>query len=127
MKERIEQTAKICHAANRAYCQTIGDDSQPTWEDAPQWQRDSAIKGVMFHVANLSTGVDPSPSASHDSWLEEKRQAGWTYGPTKDAEAKTHPCFMPYDGLPLDQRLKDYIFAAIVKAVWAASTQEVAV
>jgi hypothetical protein len=119
----VERTAKICHEANRAYCATIGDYSQPTWEYAPQWQKDSAIKGVEFHIANLAAGREPSPSASHESWLDEKRAAGWTYGPTKDAEKKTHPCFMPYDGLPLYQRLKDYIFAAIVKAVWSATRE----
>ena len=32
--------------ANRAYCQMIGDNSQSTWEDAPEWQKQSARKGV---------------------------------------------------------------------------------
>lgn len=124
MREQIEQAAKICHEANRAYCQTLGDETQPTWEQAPQWQRDSAIKGVEFHIANLSAGHDPSPSASHESWLAEKAAAGWTYGPEKNADKKTHPCFMLYDGLPIEQRLKDYIFAAIVKAIWTARQVE---
>src|SRR5437879_1359495 len=44
--KQVEQVAKICHEANRAYCETIGDNSQPTWEKAPQWQKDSAINGV---------------------------------------------------------------------------------
>lgn len=82
--------------------------------------------GVKFHVAHLAAGDEPSPSASHDSWLAQKRAEGWQYGPAKDAEKKTHPCFLPYDGLPVEQRLKDYIFAAIVKATWTAAQQEVA-
>lgn len=126
MKEQVEQVARICHEANRAYCTSIGDNSQPTWEQAPDWQKESAIKGVKFHVSHLSVGTEPSPSASHDAWLEEKRAAGWTFGPVKDAEKKTHPCFLPYDGLPMDQRMKDYLFAAIVKAFWTASQVEVA-
>lgn len=126
MQQKVDQIAKICHEANRAYCETIGDNSQPTWENAPRWQKDSAIKGVKFHIAHLAAGDEPSPSASHDSWLEQKRVDGWKYGPEKNAEKKTHPCFMPYDGLPVEQRLKDYIFAAIVKATWTASQQEVA-
>lgn len=127
MQEKLEQVAKVCHEANRAYCETIGDNSQPTWENAPQWQRDSAINGVKFHIASLATGQEPSPSASHQSWLAEKRDAGWKYGPVKNAETKEHPCFIPYDGLPVEQRLKDYIFAAIVKATWEASQLGVAV
>jgi hypothetical protein len=124
MKERIEQTARVCHEANRAYCISIGDASQSTWDDAPEWQRSSAIKGVEFHVSHLDVGIKPSPSASHESWLAEKREAGWKYGPVKDADKKEHPCCVPYNDLPISQRLKDYIFAGIVEAVWTASQME---
>lgn len=125
-QQQIEAVAKVCHEANRAYCETIGDNSQPKWENAPQWQKDSAITGVNFHFENFSAGQEPSPSASHNSWLAEKRAAGWKYGPVKDPAKKEHPCFMPYDGLPIDQRLKDHIFAAIAKAMWHADQVEVA-
>lgn len=116
----IEKIAQVCHEANRAYCSTIGDDSQVAWSEAPDWQRDSAMKGVKFHFQSLKAGIDPLPSASHDSWLEEKRASGWKYGPVKDAEKKEHPCFVPYHELPLEQRLKDYIFAAICRAFYDA-------
>lgn len=109
----VTDIARICHEANRAYCSTLGDDSQPTWEEAPQWQKDSATKGVIFHQVSLANGETPSPSASHDSWLKEKADAGWTYGPIKDADKKEHPCFVPYDQLPVEQRVKDYLFGAI--------------
>lgn len=113
--------AKVCHEANRAYCETLGDYSQLAWELSPEWQRQSAIKGVEFHLTALDAGNKPSPSASHESWLEEKRADGWIYGPVKDAEKKEHPCFLPYDGLPVSQRLKDYIFSGIVESFHAAA------
>lgn len=116
MSKLIEQVAKVCHEANRAYCETIGDVSQPSWQYAPEWQKDSARNGVKFHFDKHVEGVDPSPSASHDSWLMQKRAEGWKYGPVKDPVKKEHPCFVEYDQLPLDQRRKDYIFAAICKA-----------
>ena len=122
----IEQIARIAHETNRAYCASIGDDSQPAWDSAPQWQRDSAIKGVEFHVSAHARGERPSPSASHDSWLDEKREAGWTFGPVKDAEKKEHPCFVAYDALPVEQRLKDYLFGSIVAAFVAAEGMPVA-
>jgi hypothetical protein len=109
----VFKVAKTCHEANRAYCKALGDDSQPAWEDAPDWQKSSAIKGVKFIWEN----PDASPAASHESWLEEKRKDGWSYGPVKDPVAKTHPCFVPYDELPVEQRAKDYIFGAIVRAL----------
>jgi hypothetical protein len=124
MFEAIDQVARVCHEANRAYCQTLGDNSQPAWDDAPEWQKDSARQGVKFHFAAHATGSKPSPSASHEKWLEQKRAEGWQYGPTKDPEKKLHPCFVPYDGLPLDQRRKDYIFAAIVEAFVASQELE---
>lgn len=105
----IEQIAKVAHEINRAYCQAIGDDSQYPWRDAPEWQRKSAIAGVKFHFDN----PDATPSASHENWLAEKERDGWKYGPVKDAEKKEHPCFVPYDQLPAEQRAKDYLFGAV--------------
>lgn len=109
---QAEQVAKIAHEVNRAYCKAIGDDSQPSWDDAPDWQKQSAVNGVNFHHANPDAG----PSASHESWLAEKQAAGWKYGPVKDPDIKEHPCFVPYDDLPLEQRVKDYLFSAVCAA-----------
>ena len=115
MKDQIE-TARVCHEANRAYCETLGDHSQPRWEDAPEWQRSSAIKGVEFCGAS-----DGRRELREVTVLVGQKPQKAAYGPVKDANLKTHPCFMPYDGLPLDQRMKDYIFAAIVEAFFTAS------
>ena len=105
-----EQIAKICHETNRAYCDALGDTSQVSWADAPDWQKDSAINGVKFHRETQ----DARSSHSHECWLAEKKEAGWKYGPTKDVEKKEHPCFVPYDELPEEQKLKDSFFIAIV-------------
>lgn len=109
----ILQIAAVCHAANAEWCRQQGDDSQPPWEAAPNWQRDSAINGVAFAVDNPDAG----PAASHESWYAEKERNGWVYGETKDVNAKTHPCFRPYVELPIEQRTKDAIFLAIVRAI----------
>lgn len=108
-----EDIARVCHEANRAYCATLGDFTQASWETAPEWQRTSAVNGVAFRLANPGA----PPSASHESWLAEKQAAGWVYGAAKDEAAKTHPCCVPYDQLPLEQRLKDALFIAVVDAL----------
>ena len=108
-----EQIARVAHEVNRAYCASIGDHSQPTWEDAPEWQRKSAVTGVEFTLAN----PDAPSSASHESWLAEKTRDGWAYGPVKDPDNKLHPCFVPYDELPVSQRSKDYLFQGVVRAL----------
>lgn len=112
----VEAIARVCHDANASYCRTIGDFTQPEWNVAPEWQRESALKGVEFHLDfERKHGCFPPASASHNSWLKEKRATGWKYGPVKDAERKEHPCFVPYEELPLEQRLKDYLFSAVVR------------
>jgi hypothetical protein len=109
----IVAIAEVCHETNRAYCRTLGDDSQLPWATAPEWQRISALKGVEFNLDH----PDAPASASHDSWLTEKRATGWKYGEKKNAETKEHPCFVPYEQLPLDQRRKDALFKAVVAAM----------
>jgi len=109
----VVQIARVAHEANRAYCQAIGDNSQVAWDDAPDWQRESAIKGVEFTIANPSA----PPSASHESWLAEKAATGWKYGPVKDADKKEHPCYVPYEQLPVEQRLKDSLFQGVVRSL----------
>lgn len=107
------QIAQVAHEINKAYCESIGDSTQTSWDAAPEWQKESAIKGVEFHLAN----PDASPSASHDSWLKQKEEDGWKYGEVKDAEKKEHPCFVPYEQLPIEQRSKDYLFKQVVHSL----------
>lgn len=102
--------ARVAHEINRAYCASLGDTSQPAWEDAPEWQQKSAIAGVEMHLAN----PDATPEQSHESWLAQKVAAGWVYGEVKDAENKQHPCCRPYDELPQEQKAKDYLFRSVV-------------
>jgi len=107
----VEKTARICHETNRAYCLSLGDTSQPSWDDAPEWQRTSCINGVKHHRAH----PDTTPEQSHEVWMKEKAEAGWKYGKVKNAEAKEHPCFLPYAELSQSDKAKDYIFRAIVR------------
>ena len=107
------EIAIVCHEANAAYCRTLGDGSQPSWADAPQWQKDSAVNGVE-HAKN----ADARPWDSHETWLREKVEAGWVFGPVKDPEKKTHPCCMPYHELPPEQQKKDVLFLAVARALF---------
>ena len=102
--------ARVCHEVNRAYCRAIGDDSQVAWDDAHDWQRTSAIDGVTFRKMNQ----DAPPSAMHNNWMADKIRDGWQHGEIKDPEAKTHPCIVPFDQLPVEQQIKDYLFSAVV-------------
>lgn len=111
------EIAQLAHEINRAYCASIGDNSQPPWAEAPAWQRESAVAGVRAQWFNK----DPRPEASHEGWLAYKLADGWVYGPVKDPERKTHPCMVPYSELPPEQRAKDVLFVATVQAALALS------
>jgi hypothetical protein len=104
--------AEVAHEANRAYCESLGDMSQKPWAEADKWQKDSAFEGVRFKLDNPTA----TPEDQHQSWLDQKLADGWRYGPIKDADKKEHPCMVPYIKLPQSQKIKDYLFGAIVEA-----------
>jgi hypothetical protein len=110
----LEEAARIAHSVNHAYCQAIGQASLP-WSEAPAWQRESAKAGV------LEVARDPGISHGdlHQRWLEHKLREGWTYGEVKDAEAKTHPCMIPFAELPECERIKDALFLGVVRAIFS--------
>jgi len=109
----VDKIAKVCHEANKALCEAFGDNSQPDWKDAPEWQTQSARSGVLFHMTNK----EADDSASHNNWAKDKIDDGWVYGEVKDAVLKTHPCLVPFEELPPMQQAKDRIFGSIVRAM----------
>lgn len=108
-----EAIARVCHMVNNAYCDAIKDKTQPSWKEVNEQLKLSVIAGVKFLEAN----PDASPSEQHDAWMQNKLADGWVYGETKDEKQKTHPCLVPYEQLPLEQRVKDYLFQAVVRAL----------
>lgn len=114
-KLTMEEVAQICHEANRALCEVIGDRSQQalSWENSPEWQRLSCLDGVFFHLANPLAQA----SASHQNWLNMKVEEGWVYGPVKDVDKKEHPCLVHFNELPKLQQAKDHLFKAVVEAL----------
>lgn len=105
----IEIIAAACHEQNRVWCLAHGDASQPHWDEAPDWQRSSAMVGVKAALDGAT------PEESHQGWLELKQEEGWVYGPEKDIEKKTHPCMLPYSDLPEVQKQKDALFLSMVR------------
>lgn len=113
VNDTVVRCARAAHEVNRTYCRQLGDNSQVSWCEAPNWQRQSAIKGALAVLENPNR----TPRESHEGWLAEKQRQGWTWGPVKDAALKQHPCMLPYDELPEAQRAKDAIFVAVVLGV----------
>ncbi len=113
MSKKIESIAKVCHQANKAFCEANGDTTQKDWEKAPAEIRASAIKGVEFRLANPKS----KESAQHDAWLKHKVSQGYKYGKVKDDVKKTHPCIVAFEKLPKFQQQKDALFCAVVDSL----------
>ena len=114
-KADVDFIASVAHEVNRGYCAALGDNSQLPWVEAPEWQKESAVNGVLFHLES----PDVTPAESHANRLVEKEVDGWVFGEVKDAEKKEHPCMVHYDDLPVDQKVKDSLFGSVVKALTA--------
>lgn len=105
--------ARVAHEVNMAYCEGLGDKTQTHWEQAPRWQKESAVLGVKLHLENPDAGA----AASHEAWMKHKLAEGWTYGRVKNPIKKEHPCLVPFTDLPQEQKLKDFIFRGVVRAI----------
>jgi len=87
MRITLTTIAIACHNINKAYCEAMGDTSQPSWHDAPEATRDSARNGVALHV----TDPNLSPSASHEAWMLQKTRgaSAWKTTPRRNSPRQT--------------------------------------
>lgn len=107
----VQCTAKACHDANKAFCESIGDTSQVEWHDASDAVKQSAFSGVIYALEN----PEVTPEQMHQNWKRDKIKAGWIYGKEKSEATRMHPCLVDYKDLPEEQRVKDEIFIAVVQ------------
>ena len=109
--KKIQKIARICHNVNKAYCESLGDNSQLSWDEISIDIKGSAVIGVRKVLENPSI----TPEDIHKEWMDYKIKEGWIYGINKDNVKKTHPCLMPYNELPIEQKAKGFIFIAIIR------------
>lgn len=125
-KERIEQVAEVAHETIRAACWAAGDRTVPTWYEANAWMRVLTIQSVEKQLVHRERfGHFPDAAATHDNWRMELLKDGWKWGPVKDAEKKEHPCLVMYQERPFEQRVKDHLFAAVVRAFYECEREGV--
>lgn len=44
---------------------------------------------------------------AHEVWSKARMEQGWTWGPVRDDALKQHPCLVPYDELPEEEKVHD--------------------
>jgi len=68
--------------------------------------------------------VEQLAESNHDHWARQRLEQGWSYGPERDDQQKTHPDLVPY-GL-LTESEKGYDRTSVIetlKAIIAAGYQ----
>jgi len=56
---------------------------------------------------DLELLVEQMSKNVHEVWAETRISQGWTYGEQRNDELKTHPCLIPYEELPEEEREYD--------------------
>ena len=55
----------------------------------------------------LEVLVEQMSKNVHEVWSETRIQQGWTFGELRNDELKTHPCLVPYEELPEEEKEYD--------------------
>ena len=56
---------------------------------------------------DLKMLVEQMSKNVHEVWAETRLSQGWTYGEQRNDELKTHPCLIPYEELPEEEKKYD--------------------
>lgn len=55
----------------------------------------------------LEVLVEQMAKNVHEIWAQERINQGWTYGNKRDDAKKHHPCLIPYEDLPEEEKVYD--------------------
>lgn len=55
----------------------------------------------------LESLVELMAKNNHDVWAKERIAQGWTFGAERNDSLKTHPCLVPYEQLPEEEKVYD--------------------
>ncbi|HDY88439.1 MAG TPA: hypothetical protein ENH82_10075 [bacterium] len=131
------QIAQCAHGANKAFCESIGDFTQPTWADIPLEVKALMVDGVKAILKDPKA----TPEDVHNKWVKAMKKKGWKYEEKEVVEpvivrgkktnktkvtkvpllkneiSKVHPLLVPFKDLHESQQLKNALFISVVKAL----------
>lgn len=55
----------------------------------------------------LNELVEKMAENVHEVWAQSRISQGWTYGPERNDALKHHPCLVPYEELPEEEKAYD--------------------
>lgn len=107
-----QNIARIAHEADRAFCALHGD-LKKVWASQEAHERECAVRGVKIATATpRATAAD-----LHTSWLRDKREAGWRFGPQLDLHDRLDPMMIPWEQLSDYAQARERLFLAVVRSL----------
>ena len=55
----------------------------------------------------LNVLIEQMAKNVHEVWAQSRMEQGWTYGPERNDQLKKHPCLVPYEQLPEEEKAYD--------------------
>ena len=59
---------------------------------------------LLAQRPDIEEMIETLAAKVHESWVQQRRAEGWTWGKTLDPQAKKHPSFITYDQLPENEK-----------------------
>ena len=61
---------------------------------------------IGFQAQKVQALAEQLARNTHEVWAAQRLKDGWVWGPSRDDAQKQHPCLVPYEELPEEE--KDY-------------------
>ena len=79
----------------------IGSVVEPVFGNTHQRLSSNELPEELIPLAELMA------ENVHEAWIKTRMEQGWTYGKKRDDINKKHPCLVPYEQLPEEERTCD--------------------
>lgn len=106
----LDKITQAAHEVNRTWQQMLQEAVDQHWDLLSDKEKQIARNSVIGVIVQ-----DYGAEQTHDAWVAEKKSQGWTVGRVKDPTAKTHPCLVSWNELPIEQQAKDQLWVDTVR------------
>lgn len=111
MSDLTERRAEFVYEGARIQAIAVGAPIVPE----PWHQRDEKFRTQFLNIIERQMGDmrSGSPEELHGGWVQAYIDMGWSYGPERDVDTKTHPDMVPFAALERREQDKDAVFIAL--------------
>jgi len=107
----VTQIAKIAHEIRSVSIGLFKGKPTIAWDDLNEGVKNYILREVHYWLKNPSA----SASDSHNEWLRCKTEEGWSFGEENDHENKKHPSIVPYDQIPIQEKMANELIMKTVR------------